>query len=152
MKNREYSTVLKSSRTRLVTLALAGLIVLPLQVARAEGQGGKDRAQDNVAAVRRDPFWPVGYEPKQVFRSAESDTPVEPKILQGGIDWEEAMKQVVINGVSSRATDEYIAVINNEVKSVGDHVSIEKGGVKYTWKVESITPPGSVKLRRHAAQ
>lgn len=151
MKNKAISTFLKTLQVRnLIMAAVIGTIVSP-QFVRSETESGKVRAKQKAGAVLRDPFWPVGYEPETVYRSEESDTPVRRKATPGGIDWEEAMKQVRINGVSSRA-EEYIAVINNEVKSVGEQVSIEYAGVKYTWKVESITPPGSVKLRRHVAE
>ena len=58
------------------------------------------------------------------------------------------MKKVVINGVSSSADNDYYAVINGEVKSVGDTVSVRMDSSVYTWAVDDIKPPGSVKLRR----
>ena len=67
-------------------------------------------------------------------------------------NWKDAMKKVVINGVSSRADDEFFAVINGQVKSIGETVTLKHEGTIYTWAVDSITPPGSVKLRRVSAK
>lgn len=107
------------------------------------------KSGDGSVHALRDPFWPTGYEPK--IKGNPTAGTIQQR-LNGDIDWNKAMKQVVINGVSSRAEDEYIAVINNEVKSVGESVSIWYGGTRYTWKVDNITPPGSVKLRRVFAE
>ncbi len=114
----------------------------------AETNDGKNNASEGVATVRRDPFWPVGHTPEQAKNTEQAETPE----IIGGIDWNKAMDEVVINGVSSRADNEYIAVINNEVKSVGESVSVQYGNARYTWTVESITPSGSVKLRRHGVE
>jgi hypothetical protein len=127
-----------------VALFMGWIGVFP-QISLAEVNNGKVNAKEVVVAVKRDPFWPVGHTPRQV----EGPTT---KMQSGSIDWDNAMKQVVINGVSSRAGNEYVAVINNEVKILGESVSISYGGSRYTWKVDGITPPGSVKLRRHSVE
>lgn len=132
-----------------LVMGLAG--VFPL-ISQAKPDDGRINASSGAVVVKRDPFWPVGYQPKLAQPLAEGKTQQRVNVRTGGIDWDEAMKQVVINGVSSSAEDEYIAVINNEVKSVGESVSILHRGARYTWKVDSITPSGSVKLRRHTAE
>ncbi len=112
----------------------------------AKSDGGMNNAKSSPSAVVRDPFWPVGHKPEPGAVAGARKTP------KGSIDWSKAMKQVVINGVSSRAGGGYVAIVNNEVKSVGESFSIRYGGVLYTWKVASIAPPGSVKLRRVVAE
>lgn len=129
----------------LMILLLLGIVGFPPQPSQAKRNTGSVNALQGKAAGLRDPFWPVGYKPKPVVGST---TGMIQQMMSGDIDWNEAMKQVVINGVSSRAGGEYIAIINNEVKSVGESVSIWYGGSRYTWKVDGIAPPGSVKLRR----
>ena len=129
-----------------------GLASVSPQRSHAEAEDGKNNASGGVVALGRDPFWPVGHTPKQELNQEIGKAPNKASQSKGAIDWEEAMKQVVINGVSSRADDEYIAVINNEVKSVGESVSVRYDGAQYIWKVERITPPGSVKLRRHLVE
>jgi len=118
----------------------------------AISEDGSNNANSHASVVLRDPFWPVGYKPTWM-QDREEDT--RQQVLagkNGKSDWNAAMNQVVINGVSSRSGNEYVAVINNEVKRIGESVSLWHGGISYTWLVESITPPGSVKLRRVSAQ
>lgn len=129
-----------------VVLLLGSIGACPVD-AQAESDGGTNNAKSSPSAVVRDPFWPVGYQPES--GAAATGARKTPK---GSVDWSKAMKQVVINGVSSRAGGGYVAIINNEVKSVGEAFSIRYGGVLYTWKVASIKPPGSVKLRRVVAE
>ena len=136
----------------LVMVLLAGFAgTVNFSQAQKSGTGGINDAQQHTAALKRDPFWPVGYMPKNI-------QPMVPKVDReqsaSTVDnsWNEAMKKVVINGVSSRANNAYCAVINGQVKSVGDMVIINHGGTIYTWAVDSIEPPGSVKLRRVSAR
>lgn len=99
---------------------------------------------------KRDPFWPVGYVPKRIKTTAPEQT--EKVVLPiVNNDWNAAMKKIVINGVSSRADNEFFAVINGRVKSVGEEVTLTHEGMIYTWAVEEISPPRSVKLRRVSA-
>ncbi len=109
-------------------------------------EAGINDARRRGAVEKRDPFWPVGYQPKNVTLKTPSGT-TRSTSTSGGT-WNEAMKQVIVNGVSSRADNEYFAVINGEVKSVGDTVSVRLGNSIYTWAVDGIEPPVSVKLRR----
>ena len=111
-----------------------------------EGKAGAINAKRSGVAVERDPFWPVGYEPKKPVDAAGAR-----KKALADKNWAEAMKQVSVQGVSS-VSGEFYAIINAETKRVGDQVSVEWGGVRYTWKVERIAPPGSVKLRRVSAE
>lgn len=139
MKQRS-NVLRKRGATPAIAVAVA-CMVLPLKA--AEKQGGTNDAQKTAAVVKRDPFWPVGYKPKQMVQKEQKG---KTKIIPGG-SWKEAMKNVVINGVSSR-DNEHFAVINGELKSVGDTVSVRLGTSVYTWAVVSIEPPSSVKLRR----
>ncbi len=152
MKNNEKIRCYRKICGPLLIVLFVGMGGLFLPRSSAEENNGKGNAKDSVVAAKRDPFWPIGYTPRKVVNSTGTGTTSTVARKPGSIDWEEAMKRVVINGVSSRATDEYVAVINNEVKSVGEIVSVLYGGAKYTWKVEKITPPGSVKLRRHLVE
>lgn len=142
MKYKQEIQYLKRCGWPLAVLFLSSIVGGIPQISSAKSADG------SVHALR-DPFWPAGYEPQ---KKGDPTAGTTQKSLSGDIDWNKAMKQVVINGVSSSAEDEYIAVINNEVKSVGESVSIWYGGTRYTWKVDNITPPGSVKLRRVFAE
>lgn len=113
-----------------------------------QARSGTDGAQTVSASVKRDPFWPVGFVPEQIRDAELTDAQRALKSTTGNEDWNAAMKQVAINGVSSRADNEFFAVINGQIKSVGDTIMVVYGGARYTWMVDSIKPPGSVKLRR----
>lgn len=132
-----------------LAIGLAGGIN-PVQAQKAVADGTND-AQEQGTAVRRDPFWPVGYVPKKIT----SVIPVEySKNSEVKVDnsWNEAMKKVVINGVSARAENAYFAVINGQIKSIGDTVTINHSGTLYTWAVDGVEPPDLVKLRRVSAR
>jgi len=125
---------------------LASLFVsVHVGVSLAADQAGTNDARTGGAVEKRDPFWPVGYRPNHIVRN----TPLgKIQSSSSGGTWNEAMKKVVVNGVSSRADNEYFAVINGEVKRVGDTVSVRLGTSVYTWAVDGIEPPVSVQLRR----
>jgi len=149
MNNYETTTRFGSRCGSLLIVLFVGMSGVFLPRSEAVSNEAKESAVENGVAVKRDPFWPVDH----VAKGEESSALTQKKQgVSGAVDWNKAMKQVVINGVSSRADNEYVAVINNEVKSVGESVSIRYGGAKYTWKVEKITPPGAVKLRRHLVE
>ena len=111
---------------------------------------GTNDATSGLSPEKRDPFWPVGYIPKE---TAAKPKKIEPKrvVPSGRYEWGLAMKKLLISGVSSKGKNEFFAVVNGKVKSVGDTISVDYEGITYTWAVESIKPPGSVKLRRVSA-
>jgi len=127
------------------------LTAVPAANSQTNQGDGTDNASVDAVVEQRDPFWPVGYTPKWVV-DKKSEGQVQAVESVGSIDWNKAMKQVAIQGVSSRAGNEFFAVINGQVKSVGETVSVQVDGVGYTWMVEGVSPPSSVKLRRVSAQ
>ena len=132
-------------------MLLVGLIALPAANSQTNHTDGTDSALVGAVAVQRDPFWPVGFTPERLIKKKPEE---QSKMLEsiGKIDWNKAMKQVAIQGVSSRAGDEFFAVVNGEIKGAGETVSVQVDGVGYTWMIDSISPPSSVKLRRVSAQ
>ena len=146
MNPRRKTNILKTKSPTLLIALFVGIGITLSSVSYANPESGTVNA--NKTLVKRDPFWPINYIP----RNMKDSTEVKPDGRTGTINWDGAMKAVVINGVSNRANNEYIAMINNKVKVVGDSVSISFGGMRYTWTVESIAPPGSVKLRRHTVK
>lgn len=97
---------------------------------------------------QRDPFWPIGFVPKGAVQENE----IKKLAHNKNTSWKEAMTQIAIQGVSSRAGNDFYAVINGQIKTVGETVSVSVSGTLYTWMVDSIAPPRSVKLRRVSAQ
>ena len=150
MKNKLYA---KKGYTRvrvmISVIGFAGTVNF-VQAQTAVANGTND-ALEQEAFIKRDPFWPVGYVPK-ITKSVISKGNSEQGVAKVDNSWNEAMKKVVINGVSSQAQNAYFAVINGQIKSVGDTVTISHGGTIYTWAVDGIEPPSSVKLRRVSAR
>jgi ABC-type glycerol-3-phosphate transport system substrate-binding protein len=143
----------KPWKTRILAVALAIGLAGTMNSAQAQkaGAGGTNDASEQEAVLKRDPFWPVGYVPIKINSVIPSENPKQSAVKVDN-SWNEAMKKVVINGVSSRADNTYIAVINGQIRSIGDTVTINHGGTIYTWAVDGIEPPDSVKLRRVSAR
>ena len=139
--------------TRMLAVALSIGLAGTMNSAQAQQGvvGGINDASEQETVLKRDPFWPVGYVPK-IIKSVIPKNNTKPSTAVVENSWNEAMKNVVINGVSSRAGKATYAVINGEVKSVGDTVMINHGGTIYTWAFDGIEPSGSVKLRRVSAR
>lgn len=137
---------------RIERLVIGLLICAVIPVSgQSNALDGMIDAKKEKADLKRDPFWPVGFAPTNLDDEAARKAKEAQKASLNK-NWNAAMKNIVINGVSSRADDEFFAVINGEVKRAGDAVALNFEGTVYTWTVESITPPGSVKLRRVTAQ
>ena len=115
----------------------------------APRSGGMDDARRS-ATLLRDPFWPIGFVPKRVVFEQEAGEPVVQ--VEAETDWSKAMKHIAIQGVSSRSGSEFFAIINGEVKAAGEKVAVVVDDVQYTWVIESISPPHSVRLRRMTVQ
>lgn len=145
------TTLARKISIAVLLVLLVGLKAIPADDLETSPSDGIDDAKDHTVVVQRDPFWPVGYKPKWNTDNG-SNAQIKVVAKQGSTSWDKAMEQVVIQGVSSRAGNEFYAVINSEVKSTGETVSVTVGGVSYTWMIEGISPPSSVKLRRVSAQ
>lgn len=110
----------------------------------AHGQDGEDPVAVKPA---RDPFWPVGYKAQKGAPQAEV-APPQAVSQKSDEDWRAAMKQVMVSGVSRRGESEYCAVINGELKVVGEKITVSYNGAEFSWTVAAIAPPASIKLRR----
>ena len=150
MKSKPYA-IPWNIRILAVTLAFGLAGTMNSAQAQKAGVDGTNDALEQEAVHKRDPFWPVGYAPKKIKSVIPSENPKQSSVKVDN-SWNEAMKKVVINGVSSRADNAYIAVINGQIKSIGDTITINHGGTIYTWAVDGVEPPGSVKLRRVSAR
>ena len=150
MKNKPYA---RKRYTRvLLTISVIGVAgTVNFAQAQTTVANGTNDALEQEAFIKRDPFWPVGYVPKNI-KSVIPKGDSEQGVAKVDNSWNEAMKKVVINGVSSRAENAYIAVINGQIKSIGDTVTINHSGTIYTWAVDDVEPPNSVKLRRVSAR
>ena len=91
----------------------------------------------------RDPFWKVGYFPVQwgVKRELESQ-----KVSASA--WRIPTSQIEISGVS-RMGARVMAIINGELKQVGDVVQIFYLGKIFQWKIKEIHADGNVSFDRY---
>ena len=115
-------------------------------------------ATTRVTAVRRDPFWPVGFVPKRTDKALPAAGKGSPTAGNPGgtasqpapkaVDWEEALRHLDIRGISRVARDRtsgreaYFAVVNGRIVEEGDTVASSWEGRVYRWRVGQITPNG----------
>ncbi len=92
----------------------------------------------------RDPFWPVGYYPPD-WQSADMNEDVS---ALPGSNWDVPTKLIRVTG-TSRMGNQTAAIINGEVKSIGDLVEIRYEGQVYQWTLKDVKPSGKVSLERH---
>ena len=147
MNNNNKSGIYRCRILRVLFVVIALVFLAPPGFGE-ESSVGIRNADKREQQGARDPFWPVGYAP--VVKSTKVVPVVERPVVVGS--WSKAIKTIVINGVSSRGDNDFFAVINGEIKSVGDTISVKFGGTVYVWAIDSIKPPKSVKLRRVSAQ
>lgn len=155
LRNREFDfmnesrCMRKRGSTAVLFLLAMTLLGLPF-VSAAQNESEEPAEPDQTPAakqtVKRDPFWPVGYVPESERVKEPVKTSDDPKV-----DWASAEKALRINGIGSREDKTY-ALINGQVRMVGDDLKVQFKNVIYTWEVESINPPGTVKLRQVSAQ
>ncbi len=91
----------------------------------------------------RDPFWTVGYFPPQW------GVEHKPKMQStSASEWRIPMSQIEVSGVS-RMGDRVMAIINGDLKEVGDLVEIFYLGKIFQWKVSGIQTDGNVRFDRY---
>lgn len=103
-----------------------------------------DMAEMFTLEPLRDPFWPVGYFPE----SWQSDEPEESAPSPtSGTDWKIPTSLIQVSG-TSRLGDKAIAIINGDLKEVGDLIEVSYSGRIYQWKLKKINASGTVDIDR----
>lgn len=96
----------------------------------------------------RDPFWPVGFVPPPTMAAATGKTiTAGTSIVSPMPQWEEALKTLVVQGIMKVGESNYTAVVNGNIVSKNDRVSILFSGRTYEWVVSEISDDG-VSFRR----
>lgn len=91
----------------------------------------------------RDPFWPVGFYPdgwqKKTVPAGEADL--------NGSGWKSASGRIRIGG-TSRLGGRTAAIINGDLKSVGDQIEVLYEGKTYQWQIIEIDAEGRIQLKK----
>lgn len=91
----------------------------------------------------RDPFWPVGFFPEGWAQKSSSPDGSS----QDKSDWKTAFGKIQISG-TSKLGGRAGAIINGELKSVGDQIDILHAGRMYQWQIVGIDVNGQVQLKK----
>lgn len=99
----------------------------------------------------RDPFWPIGWFPKDRGATAQAQKPGSPVAANPEqaapaevvIDWAAAAKLIKIKGVT-RLNNRFLAIIDGlkDPVEIGRKLSIQYKGVRYSWRIREITDKG----------
>jgi hypothetical protein len=134
---------------------LLTLLALPLAV---QGEEATNAAAATTAAAaaatKRDPFWPVGYDPAAAVAaaaapaesapavSAPAEAPERKAILQIDNLTEAQLaivrSQLKVSGIMRFGPD-YVARINNQLVGAGDDLAVRVEGQELTYSVRAIT-------------
>jgi hypothetical protein len=103
----------------------------------------KEVAGEPVQELLRDPFWPIGFFPEgwQTKKSGPGG------LNQEGSDWKAASGKIQISG-TSKLGGRTGAIINGEVRGVGDQIDILHAGKTYQWQIVGIDADGQVQLKK----
>ncbi len=129
---------------------IAGILLMGAALRAPSQDASSSVASATVAAERppvqeilRDPFWPVGFFPEGWRSQSEtkSDAGLE------GSGWKAAYAKINISG-TSRLDGRTAAIINGELKVVGDSVVVLHDGRTYQWEIVGIESDGRIQLKR----
>jgi len=104
----------------------------------------KETTEKQEQELLRDPFWAIGFFPPNWQRRAitQNQSGAGEK---GG--WLAASTGVRVSG-TSRLGDRTVAVINGELKSVGEKVEVLHDGKMYQWEIIGIGANGQIQLKK----
>jgi len=132
------------SRKTLCRIKLSILLLLLQSVVCIAGKDTENRTHDGGmrtsdsairgTSVRRDPFWPVGYQPAQP-RENEEKPDAE---IQEQIEW----PRLKLTGIT-RSSHGYIAIIDGVgLVETGDTISFERDGMVFRLRIDAIVKDG----------
>lgn len=108
----------------------------------ARNRGGST-AEKWEQELLRDPFWPVGFFPEdwQTQGGDQGESPLE------GAGWKAASAKIKVGG-TSQLGGRTAAIINGELKSEGDSLSVQYEGRTYQWRIVGISAEGRIELKK----
>lgn len=91
----------------------------------------------------RDPFWPIGFFPEGWKKKSSA---------QGGAEvdstgWKVASAKIQISG-TSRLGGRTAAIVNGQLKGVGEMIEVTHEGKVYQWQIVGIDGEGRVQLKK----
>ena len=91
----------------------------------------------------RDPFWPVGYFPPDWQQKTSFQG--EPDL--DGSGWKTASGKIRISG-TSQLDGRAAAIINGELKRIGEQIDVLHEGKTYQWQIVGIDAEGRIQLKK----
>lgn len=129
----------------LAVAVLALSVVSAQQVAPTNVPGGLSDTAAPSNAIPRDPFWPVGYAPKDPEHADPGTGNAGPVITEE--DWRQAQKRMVTSSVfkskdAATGSDRFLALINGKVVTPGDTVTVKYRDFTFRFRVTNIASSG----------
>jgi hypothetical protein len=111
--------------------------------ARSPVDSHKESAEKWEQELLRDPLWPIGFFPEgwQKKTSAQGESDLD------GSGWKAAADKIRISG-TSRLGGRTAAIINGELKGVGDQIEVSHAGKTYQWLITGIDAEGRIQLKK----
>ena len=115
----------------------------PVEQPAAPAASKKETDDRWAQELLRDPFWPVGFFPEGWKKKT---------VVQGDGDldasgWKAAAGKIRISG-TSRLGGKTVAIINGELKGIGEQFEILHAGKTYQWQIVEISADGRIQLKK----
>jgi len=112
--------------------------VAALPIAELSASAG-EREQE----LLRDPFWPVGFFPQDWQQKSSAQSAAD----MAGSGWKAAFAKLRVSG-TSRLGDRTAAIVNGELKNIGEQVEVSYEGRIYQWEIVGIDATGQIQVKR----
>ena len=104
----------------------------------------KETTEKPEQELLRDPFWAIGFFPPNWQRRANAQSQSSAGDAGG---WTAASAGLRVSG-TSRLGDRTAAIINGEMRSVGEQVEVLHEGKMYQWEIIGIGANGQIQLKK----
>jgi hypothetical protein len=103
----------------------------------------KESAEAKEQELLRDPFWPVGFFPQDWQQKSLTQSAAD----MAGSGWKAAFAKLKVSG-TSRLGDRTAAIVNGELKAIGEQVEVLYEGRTYQWEIVGIDATGQIQVKR----
>ena len=134
-----------SQEDRPITLNLPSAVNAPAgKSVSLPSASEKETTEKPEQELLRDPFWAIGFFPPNWQKKANVKSQLGAGDAGG---WTAASAGLRISG-TSRLGDRTVAIINGEMKSVGEQVGTSYDGKMYQWEIIGIGANGQIQLKK----